>query len=114
MDDSTCIVDVLSSVMSFFRRESCGKCTPCRVGGDKLYNLISNINTGNPDVIDKMLEIASYMQQTSFCALGQSPIMPIASAIKYFKDEIIEHVYGKCRTGRCYFEKVPEVLSIAV
>ncbi|MGB9683023.1 MAG: NADH-quinone oxidoreductase subunit NuoF [bacterium] len=114
MDDSTCIVDILSSVMNFFRKESCGKCTPCRVGGDKLYNLISNINTGNPDVIDKILEIASYMQQTSFCALGQSPIMPIASAIKYFKDEIIEHVYGKCRTGRCYFEKSPEVLSVAV
>jgi len=114
MDDSTCIVDVLSSVVSFFRRESCGKCAPCRVGVDKLYKLISNINTGNLDVIDKMLEIAFYMQQTSFCALGQSPIMPIASAIKYFKDEISEHVYGKCRTGRCYFEKVPERLSIAV
>jgi len=114
MDDSTCIVDVLSSVMTFFKKESCGKCTPCRVGTDKLYKLISEINTGNPDVVDKLLEIATYMQQTSFCALGQSPIMPIASAIKYFKDEIIEHTYGVCRTGRCYFENVPEGLSLAV
>lgn len=114
MDDSTCIVDVLKSVIAFFKRESCGKCMPCRIGEEKLYNMINNIYGSGPEIVDKLLEVATYMQQTSFCALGQSPIMPIASAIKYFKDEIIEHTYGKCRVGKCRFEKVPEELELAV
>lgn len=114
MDDSTCIVDVLKSVLAFFKRESCGKCVPCRVGEEKLCNLINNIYGSEPEIVDKMLEIATYMQQTSFCALGQSPIMPISSAIRYFKDEIIEHTYGKCRVGRCRFETVPKEVELAV
>ncbi len=114
MDDSTCIVDVLKSVLAFFKRESCGKCVPCRVGEEKLCNLINNIYGSGPEIVDKMLEIATYMQQTSFCALGQSPIMPISSAIRYFKDEIIEHTYGRCRVGRCHFETVPEEVELAV
>lgn len=112
MDDSTCIVDVLKSVMAFFRRESCGKCVPCRVGGEKLYSMINNIYGSGPEMIDKMLDIATYMQQTSFCALGQSPIMPISSAIRYFKDEIIEHTSGRCRVGRCHFETLPEKVEV--
>jgi NADH:ubiquinone oxidoreductase subunit F (NADH-binding)/(2Fe-2S) ferredoxin len=114
MDDSTCIVDVLRSVVAFFRRESCGKCVPCRVGGEKIYNLINSINDSGPDIVDKLMDMALYMQQTSFCALGQSYIMPIASAIKYFKDEIIEHTYGKCRTNRCYLDKAVEPAELAV
>lgn len=114
MDDSTCIVEVLKSVVAFFKRESCGKCTPCRAGVSKLYNMINNIHGSGPEIVDKILEISTYMQQTSFCALGQSPIMPVSSAIKYFKDEIIEHTCGECRTGRCHFEKVPEELELVV
>lgn len=114
MDDSTCIVDVLRSVVAFFRRESCGKCAPCRVGGEKIYNLINNIDGGEPDIVDRLMDMALYMQQTSFCALGQSYIMPIASAIKYFKDEIIEHTYGKCRTNKCHFSKITELAELAV
>ncbi len=114
MDDSTCIVEVLKSVVAFFKRESCGKCTPCRVGVEKLYNMINNIHGSGQEIVDKILEISTYMQQTSFCALGQSPIMPVSSAIKYFKDEIIEHTYGECRTGRCHFEEVPEELELVV
>ncbi|MGC8971336.1 MAG: NADH-quinone oxidoreductase subunit NuoF [bacterium] len=114
MDDSTCIVDVLRSVVAFFRRESCGKCTPCRVGGEKIYNLINNIDGSEPDIVDRLMDMALYMQQTSFCALGQSYIMPIASAIKYFKDEIIEHTYGKCRTNKCHVSKVTEFAELAV
>lgn len=114
MDDSTCIVDVLRSVVAFFRRESCGKCTPCRVGGEKIYNLINNINGSEPDIVDRLMDMALYMQQSSFCALGQSYIMPIASAIKYFKDEIIEHTYGKCRTNKCHFSRVTELAELAV
>ncbi|HON71991.1 MAG TPA: NADH-quinone oxidoreductase subunit NuoF [bacterium] len=114
MDDSTCIVEVLKSVVAFFKRESCGKCTPCRAGVSKLYNMVNNIHGSGPEIVDKILEISTYMQQTSFCALGQSPIMPVSSAIKYFKDEIIEHTYGECRTGRCHFEEVPEELELVV
>ncbi|MCX7795693.1 MAG: NADH-quinone oxidoreductase subunit NuoF [bacterium] len=112
MNDSTCIVDVLKSAIAFFRRESCGKCVPCRVGGEKIYKIISNINGSESDVVDRLMDIALYMQQTSFCALGQSYIMPIASAIKYFKEEIIEHTYGYCRTDKCRFTKVSELIEI--
>lgn len=112
MDDSTCIVDVLKSAIAFFRRESCGKCAPCRVGGEKIYKLINNINGSESDIVDRLIDMALYMQQTSFCALGQSYIMPIASAIKYFKDEIIEHTYGHCRTGKCQFDKISELIEI--
>ncbi|MBC7320666.1 NADH-quinone oxidoreductase subunit NuoF [bacterium] len=114
MDDSTCIVDVLKSVVAFFRRESCGKCVPCRVGGEKIYKLINNMDSSGPDIVDKLMDMALYMQQTSFCALGQSYIMPIASAIKYFKDEIIEHTYGNCRTGKCQFSRVAELTEVGV
>lgn len=114
MDDSTCIVDVLKSAIAFFKRESCGKCVPCRVGGEKIYKLISNINDSESDIIDRLMDIALYMQQTSFCALGQSYIMPIASAIKYFKDEIIEHAYGHCRTGKCQFSKVSDLIEVGI
>lgn len=114
MDDSTCIVDVLKSVVGFFRRESCGKCVPCRVGGEKIYKLINSIYGSEPDIVDKLMDMALYMQQTSFCALGQSYIMPIASAIKYFKDEIIEHTYGNCRTGQCKFSRVTELAEVGV
>jgi NADH-quinone oxidoreductase subunit F len=91
MNENTSIVDMLWSILRFFRHESCGKCAPCRNGSQQLYDLISKIKKGQgtEDDLDKLLLIAETMQQTSFCALGQSPVMPIRSALDNFRDEFL-------------------------
>lgn len=91
MNENTSIVDMLWSILRFFRHESCGKCAPCRNGSQQLYDLICKIRKGQgtEDDLDRLLLIADTMQQTSFCALGQSPIMPIRSALDNFRDEFL-------------------------
>ena len=91
MNENTSIVDMLWSILRFFRHESCGKCMPCRNGTQQLYDLINKIKKGQgtEDDLDNLLLIAETMQQTSFCALGQSPIMPIRSALDNFRDEFL-------------------------
>ncbi len=91
MNEHQSIIDMLWSILRFFRHESCGKCSPCKTGTQQLYSLICKIRKGEGtmDDVDLMLTIADTMQQTSFCALGQSPIMAIRSAIENFKDEFI-------------------------
>jgi len=92
MNEHQSIVDMLWSIIRFFRHESCGKCAPCRNGSQQLYRLITKIRKGEGTMADVelMQTIAETMQQTSFCALGQSPIMAIRSAIENFRDEFIE------------------------
>jgi len=92
LNEHQSIIDLLWSILRFFRHESCGKCSPCRNGTEQLYKLISKIRKGNGTMqdVDLMLFIAETMQQTSFCALGQSPIMAVRSAIENFPDEFIE------------------------
>jgi len=91
MNEHQSIVDMLWSILRFFRHESCGKCAPCRNGCQQLYKLITKIKKGegSMDDVELMLTIAETMQATSFCALGQSTIMGIRSAIENFKDEFI-------------------------
>lgn len=91
MNENTSIVDMLWSILRFFRHESCGKCAPCRNGSEMLYSLINKIKKGQGTVedIDQMLLISETMLQTSFCALGQSPVMPIRSALENFRDEFL-------------------------
>jgi len=83
------IVDMLYSVVKFFRHESCGKCSPCRLGNEKLFKLIkkNRIGKGKEQDLKDLVSISEAMQKTSFCALGQSPAMSIKSAIKHFKTD---------------------------
>jgi len=92
MNEHQSIVDMLWSIIRFFRHESCGKCAPCRNGCQQLYRLISKIKKGegSMDDVQLMVDIAQTMQQTSFCALGQSPIMGIRSAVENFHGEFVE------------------------
>ena len=104
MDNSTCIVDMLKCILGFFRHESCGKCVPCRMGTDKLYRMVSEISTGmgTKDHPKLMLELVQMMNKTSFCPLGQSVLLPVSSALKYFEDEIMEHILNRrCPVGVC-------------
>jgi len=92
MNEHQSIVDILWSILRFFRHESCGKCIPCRIGTQQLYKLISKIKKGEGTMedVELMQTIAETMFQTSFCALGQSPIMAIRSAIENFRNEFID------------------------
>ncbi|MEA3421747.1 MAG: NADH-ubiquinone oxidoreductase-F iron-sulfur binding region domain-containing protein, partial [Acidobacteriota bacterium] len=104
MDTSTCIVDILKCILNFFRYESCGKCSPCRIGTDKLYQLISEVSMGRgkKEYFKLMLELAQMMNKASFCPLGQSVFLPLSSAFKYFEGEIMEHILNKrCPAGVC-------------
>jgi len=103
MDETTCALDMLKCFLNFFKRESCGKCIPCRVGTEKLLELATAISRGEgkEDNIDLMLHTAKVMQKTSLCALGQSLILPISTILKYFRKEVAKHIKGRCPTGVC-------------
>ena len=92
MDEDKSILDMLHSILRFFGHESCGKCVPCRVGTRQLLILLEKIITdgqdNNSSDIDALLEQAEVMAKTSLCPLGQSPVLPIKSAIRYFRNEI--------------------------
>ncbi|MGN0601988.1 MAG: NADH-ubiquinone oxidoreductase-F iron-sulfur binding region domain-containing protein [Oscillospiraceae bacterium] len=104
MDEDTCMVDISKFYLNFTVDESCGKCTPCRIGTRRLLQFLDKITSGNgePEDLDKIEELALHMKSSSLCALGQSAPNPVLSTIKYFKDEYIEHIVDKhCPAGVC-------------
>ncbi len=104
MDEDTCMVDISKFYLNFTVDESCGKCTPCRIGTRRLLQLLDKITDGDGEVEDfeKIEEIANHMKSSSLCALGQSAPNPVLSTIKYFRDEYIEHIENKhCPAGVC-------------
>ena len=80
------------SILKFFAHESCGQCSPCRIGTRHLVDLIYKIKTGEGTEkdLDTMLKIVETMKETSFCPLGQSVIMPVKSALTNFKEDFIK------------------------
>jgi len=103
--EGTCMLDVALNVVTFFRNESCGKCVPCRVGSDKIVQILDRATRGQAETreIDLIGELAETMQLTSICGLGQAAPLPITSALKYFGDEIMAHLTQKrCPEGVCF------------
>jgi len=94
MDEDTDMVDMLKSVLHFFKHESCGHCAPCRLGTARLVEIIDLIaaSQGTMEDINQLLEITKAMKDSSFCPLGQSVNLPVSSSIKYFKDEMTARV----------------------
>jgi len=90
MDESADVVDMLQSVLHFFKHESCGHCVPCRLGTAQLVKIIDRVaaSKGTSEDIKKLLNISEVMRDTSFCPLGQSLHLPISSLLKYFKEEV--------------------------
>ncbi len=104
MDDTTCMVDIAKFFLEFIIDESCGKCTPCRVGTRRLYELLTKITDGNGTMedLDRIEELAAFMKDNSLCALGQTASNPVLSTLKYFRDEYVEHiVHKRCPAGVC-------------
>lgn len=104
MDEDDCMVDVAKFYLEFTVEESCGKCAPCRVGGRQIYDVIDGITKGRgkPEDVQRIEAIGQAMQRASLCGLGQTAPNPALSIIRYFKDELMEHIEeGKCRAGVC-------------
>ena len=104
MDEDDCVVDVARFYMDFCVDESCGKCSPCRIGTTQILHLLEKIANGNGDEADlvKLNDIGAAMTKASLCMLGGSAANPTLSTLKNFREEYLEHIHEKkCRSGKC-------------
>ena len=104
MDDQTCMVDVARYFLNFTQKESCGKCTFCRIGTKRMLEILTRITEGNGVESDISLleELAGHINKTSLCGLGQLAPNPVLTTLKYFRDEYEAHIlHKKCPAGVC-------------
>jgi len=104
MDEDDCMLDIAKFYLDFTVDESCGKCAPCRIGGKQLYGILDGISKGNGEIedIQKLKDISLAMQRASLCGLGQTAPNPVASTLRYFENEYMEHIVDKkCSAGVC-------------
>jgi bidirectional [NiFe] hydrogenase diaphorase subunit len=114
MDDTSCMVDVAKYFQDFCRDESCGKCTPCRVGTTQMWMLLDRISRGRATLDDlAMLErLAGIVQRLSLCGLGQGSPNPITSTLRFFRDEYLAHIVDRvCPAGVCRIDQPAEVMA---
>ncbi len=104
MDEDNCMVDIARFFLDFTVDESCGKCTPCRVGTKRMLEILDKIIAGNGTLedLDKLEELANYIKSASLCGLGQTAPNPVISTLRNFRDEYVAHVVDKkCPAGVC-------------
>ncbi len=104
MDEDNCMVDVAKFYMEFICDESCGKCSPCRIGTKRMLEILTRITEGNGTMedLDELEELSKTVKANSLCALGQTSANPINSTISHFRDEYIAHIKDKkCPAGVC-------------
>jgi len=103
-DERTCVVDLAITLMKFFRAESCGKCTPCRVGTERAVRILTAISEGRGTLadLDTLTGLGAEMEYASNCGLGQTASVPIRDTLKNFRAEVEAHILlGVCPTGVC-------------
>ena len=112
MDEDTCMVDIAKFYLEFTCEESCGKCSPCRIGTKRLLQMLDDITKGNATLeeLDKIEELAAHMKVSCLCALGQTASNPVVSTLRYFREEYIEHIVNK----RCAAKKCKELLHYVI
>ncbi len=104
MDDSNCMVDIAKFFLDFTVDESCGKCSPCRIGTRRMQEILEKIIAGKAtlDDLDKLEELAHYIKENSLCGLGQTAPNPVLATLKFFREEYIAHIVDKkCPAGVC-------------
>lgn len=104
MDDSNCMVDIAKFFLDFTVDESCGKCSPCRIGTRRMQEILEKIIAGKATLedLDKLEELAHYIKENSLCGLGQTAPNPVLATLKFFRDEYIAHIVDKkCPAGVC-------------
>ena len=104
MDEDNCMVDIAKFFLEFTVDESCGKCTPCRIGTKRMYEILDKITKGKATLedLDKLEELCYHVKANSLCGLGQTAPNPVLSTLRYFRDEYIAHIVEKrCPAGVC-------------
>ena len=104
MDEDNCMVDIAKFFLDFTVDESCGKCTPCRIGTKRMRELLEKITDGKAtlDDLDELESLAHYIKDNSLCGLGQTAPNPVLATLRFFKDEYISHIVDKkCPAGVC-------------
>ena len=104
MDEDTCMVDIAKFFLEFTVDESCGKCTPCRVGTRRMLEILTKITDGKATMedLEKLEALCNYIKDNSLCGLGQTAPNPVISTLRYFRDEYIAHIQDKkCPAGAC-------------
>lgn len=103
IDDSNCVIDFLKCITEFFIHESCGKCSPCREGNSRIYEILDRFSKGQgkEEDIDKLCRLSDTMKCASFCGLGQAATTALRDCMKYMMEEFEEHIAGHCRAGVC-------------
>ena len=104
MDEDNCMVSIARFYLEFTLEESCGKCSPCRIGNKRLHEILDKITKGNGEVVDieRLRLLSNVIKDTSLCGLGQTSPNPVLSTILNFEDEYLAHVTGKkCPAGQC-------------
>ena len=112
MDDTKCMVNLAKFYLGFTVDESCGKCTPCRIGTKRMLEILERITEGNgeTDDLEKLERLAKTIQKASVCGLGQTAPNPVLSTMKYFRDEYIAHIRDKkCPAKECKALKTIEI-----
>ena len=114
--EDTCVVDLAKVILRFFRNECCGKCTPCRIGTLRLYEIVSQISEGKASLADLelMQRISEAMSEVSNCGLGQTASTALRDILKYFREEVEAHITDHvCRAGVCPIERrVAELVPV--
>jgi NADH-quinone oxidoreductase subunit F len=112
MDETTCMVDVARFFLDFTRAESCGKCTPCREGTQRMLEILTRIcqGDGRPEDLDDLERLSRVIVNTSLCGLGQSAPNPVLSTLRYFRDEYEAHIFDK----RCPASVCPDLLVYTI
>lgn len=112
MDETTCMVDIAKFFLDFTVDESCGKCTPCRIGTKRLLEMLDKITSGKgtPELLDEMEELCYYIKENSLCGLGQTAPNPVLSTMKFFRDEYMAHVTDK----KCPAHVCKELMQIII
>jgi len=104
MDETSCMVDIAKFFLEFTEEESCGKCTPCRIGTKRMFDILTKITEGNGTMedLDALTELSAYIKDNSLCGLGQTAPNPVVSTLEHFRDEYEAHVLeGRCPAGVC-------------
>ncbi|MBR3043441.1 MAG: 4Fe-4S binding protein [Oscillospiraceae bacterium] len=104
LDEDNCMVDIAKFFLQFTMDESCGKCTPCRIGTKRLYEILDKITSGNGEMedLDRLEELCQYIKANSLCGLGQTAPNPVLSTLRFFRDEYVAHIVDKkCPAGVC-------------
>jgi NADH:ubiquinone oxidoreductase subunit F (NADH-binding)/Pyruvate/2-oxoacid:ferredoxin oxidoreductase delta subunit len=103
MDETDCMVDIARYFLAFTQNQSCGQCTPCRIGTRRMLEILERLcaGEGQPDDLKKLENLARVGRASSLCGLGQTAPNPVLTTLRYFRDEYEAHLEGRCPAGKC-------------